>query len=99
MHFFPLLVDHPGVKTSHCHAAIGIMAVKKTRNGVFLYFGHNTDSFVSSADLVRVSIQNILINYYAGVGIHERERQETRLCDVTKHGQWQYRSGRAGRKV
>ncbi|KAK2766896.1 hypothetical protein FQN54_006210 [Arachnomyces sp. PD_36] len=40
-------MDHPGVKTSHCQAAIGIMGVKKTRDGVFLYFGHNTDSFAS----------------------------------------------------
>jgi taspase, threonine aspartase, 1 len=38
-------MDHPGVKNSHCAGAIGIMAVKKTRHGVMLYFGHNTDSF------------------------------------------------------
>ncbi|EEP80366.1 conserved hypothetical protein [Uncinocarpus reesii 1704] len=38
-------MGHPGVKASHCHAAIGIMAVKKTNKGIALYFGHNTDSF------------------------------------------------------
>ena len=38
-------MEHPGVKNSHCQGAIGIMAVKKTRDGIFLYFGHNTDSF------------------------------------------------------
>ncbi|GAD97121.1 asparginase [Paecilomyces variotii No. 5] len=38
-------MDHVGVKNSHCQAAIGIMAVKKTKDGVFLFFGHNTDSF------------------------------------------------------
>lgn len=38
-------MNHPGVKSSHCAGAIGIMAVKKTKDGVFLYFGHNTDSF------------------------------------------------------
>lgn len=38
-------MGHPGVKTSHCAGAIGIMAVKKTKHGVMLYFGHNTDSF------------------------------------------------------
>ena len=38
---------HPGVKCSHCHAAIGIMAVKKTKEGITFVFGHNTDSFVS----------------------------------------------------
>ena len=38
-------MNHPGVKGSHCAGAIGIMAVKKTRDGVMLLFGHNTDSF------------------------------------------------------
>lgn len=42
---------HIGVKNSHCQAAIGIMAVKKTKDGVFLFFGHNTDSFVSTITL------------------------------------------------
>ncbi len=38
-------MNHPGVKSSHCAGAIGVMAVKKTKDGIFLYFGHNTDSF------------------------------------------------------
>ena len=38
-------MNHPGVRNSHCAGAIGIMSVKKTRDGIFLYFGHNTDSF------------------------------------------------------
>jgi len=38
-------MGHPGVKNSHCAGAIGILAVKKTRHGIMLYFGHNTDSF------------------------------------------------------
>ena len=38
-------MNHPGVTNSHCAGAIGVMAVKKTRDGIFLYFGHNTDSF------------------------------------------------------
>ncbi|OJJ50904.1 hypothetical protein ASPZODRAFT_55003 [Penicilliopsis zonata CBS 506.65] len=38
-------MGHPGVRSSPCPAAIGLMAVKKTNDGVFLYFGHNTDSF------------------------------------------------------
>ena len=38
-------MDHPGVSNSHCVGAIGILAVKKTRDGVYFYFGHNTDSF------------------------------------------------------
>ncbi|KIX08360.1 uncharacterized protein Z518_03016 [Rhinocladiella mackenziei CBS 650.93] len=36
---------HPGVSNSHCAGAIGILAVKKTRDGIYFYFGHNTDSF------------------------------------------------------
>ncbi|PLB47255.1 asparaginase family protein [Aspergillus steynii IBT 23096] len=38
-------MEHPGVRGSHCQGAIGVMAVKKTNDGTFLYFGHNTDSF------------------------------------------------------
>ncbi|RAL14023.1 threonine aspartase 1 [Aspergillus homomorphus CBS 101889] len=39
-------MGHPGVRGSRCQAAIGIVAVKKTTHGIYLYFGHNTDSFV-----------------------------------------------------
>lgn len=38
-------MKHPGVQNSHCVGAIGILTVKKTRDGIFFYFGHNTDSF------------------------------------------------------
>ena len=38
-------MNHPGVSNSHCAGAIGILAVKKTREGIYFYFGHNTDSF------------------------------------------------------
>ena len=38
-------MDHPGVKTSHCTGALGVLSVKKTLDGIFLYFAHNTDSF------------------------------------------------------
>lgn len=38
-------MGHPGVKNSHCAGAIGVLAVKKTRHGIMLFFGHNTDSF------------------------------------------------------
>lgn len=38
-------MTHPGVSNSHCTGAIGILAVKKTREGIYFYFGHNTDSF------------------------------------------------------
>ncbi|KAL9100660.1 MAG: hypothetical protein Q9163_003987 [Psora crenata] len=38
-------MGHPSVKHSHSAGAIGILGVKKTTDGVFLYFAHNTDSF------------------------------------------------------
>ncbi|EFR00281.1 threonine aspartase 1 [Nannizzia gypsea CBS 118893] len=38
-------MGHPAVKSSHCHAAIGVMTVKKTHDGIIFVFGHNTDSF------------------------------------------------------
>ncbi|KAL2821654.1 nucleophile aminohydrolase [Aspergillus granulosus] len=39
-------MDYPGVKASHCKGSVGIMTVKKTIDGVYLYFAHNTDTFV-----------------------------------------------------
>ncbi|KAE8349576.1 nucleophile aminohydrolase [Aspergillus coremiiformis] len=55
-------MGHPGVKDSHCRGAIGIMAVKKTIDGVYLCFGHNTDSFalasMSSEDKKPVSVMS-----------------------------------------
>ncbi|OCK83257.1 N-terminal nucleophile aminohydrolase [Lepidopterella palustris CBS 459.81] len=38
-------MGHPSVKHSNSAGAIGILGVKKTRDGVHLYFAHNTDSF------------------------------------------------------
>lgn len=38
-------MGHPGVKSCPSAGAIGVMAVKKTRDGYYLYFAHNTDSF------------------------------------------------------
>ncbi len=40
-------VGHPSVTNSHSAGAIGVLALKKTKDGVWLYWGHNTDSFVS----------------------------------------------------
>ncbi|KAI0598641.1 nucleophile aminohydrolase [Biscogniauxia sp. FL1348] len=37
--------EHPGVKFSSSAGAIGVMAVKKSPMGYYLYFAHNTDSF------------------------------------------------------
>ena len=38
-------MGHPSVKTSHSAGAIGVMSVKKTTEGIWLHFAHNTDSF------------------------------------------------------
>lgn len=38
-------MKHPGVEHSPCQGAIGILSVKKTKHGIYFYFGHNTDSF------------------------------------------------------
>lgn len=38
-------MGHPSVKNSNSAGAIGVLGVKKTRDGVGLFFAHNTDSF------------------------------------------------------
>ncbi|KZF19494.1 N-terminal nucleophile aminohydrolase [Xylona heveae TC161] len=38
-------MQHPSVRHSHSPGAIGLLAVKKSRDGTYLYFAHNTDSF------------------------------------------------------
>ncbi|KAK4228439.1 nucleophile aminohydrolase [Podospora fimiseda] len=38
-------MGHPGVRSQPSAGAIGVMAVKKDRTGVYFYFAHNTDSF------------------------------------------------------
>ena len=41
------------MKQSHSAGAIGVLGVKKTVDGVYLYFAHNTDSFVGSLPIFR----------------------------------------------
>lgn len=43
---------HPSVKNSHSVGAIGVLSVKKTKDGLYLYFAHNTDSFVSDPSIL-----------------------------------------------
>ncbi|KAK0634624.1 putative 20S proteasome subunit alpha type 2 [Bombardia bombarda] len=38
-------MGHPGVRNQPSTGAIGVMAVKKDKYGVYFYFAHNTDSF------------------------------------------------------
>ncbi|KAL8827039.1 MAG: hypothetical protein Q9170_007172 [Blastenia crenularia] len=42
-------MDHPSVKNSYSAGAIGVLGVKKTNDGVWLYFAHNTDSFAMAS--------------------------------------------------
>ncbi|KAF7156793.1 hypothetical protein CNMCM6106_001464 [Aspergillus hiratsukae] len=55
-------MEHPGVKASPCGGAIGILTVKKTKDGIFFYFGHNSDSFalasMSSEDRKPLSVMS-----------------------------------------
>ncbi|EER38260.1 asparaginase [Histoplasma capsulatum H143] len=55
-------MDHPGVKSSHCHAAIGVMTVKVTREGIAFYFAHNTDSFVFRLLVLEKGILSVRAN-------------------------------------
>ncbi|KKA26221.1 hypothetical protein TD95_000007 [Thielaviopsis punctulata] len=38
-------MKHPGVMYSPAPAAIGVLSVKQSRQGIYFYFAHNTDSF------------------------------------------------------
>ena len=38
-------MKHPSVLQSHSTGAIGMLSVKKTKDGAYFYYGHNTDSF------------------------------------------------------
>lgn len=38
-------MNHPSVRNSQSVGAIGMLTVKRTAEGAWLYFGHNTDSF------------------------------------------------------
>ncbi|GAM90086.1 hypothetical protein ANO11243_081260 [Dothideomycetidae sp. 11243] len=38
-------MGHPSVQNSNSNGAIGVLCVKKTKDGINLHFAHNTDSF------------------------------------------------------
>lgn len=60
------------MKDSHCHGAIGIMSVKKTIDGVFLFFGHNTDSFVSTISITKPQLLTVS-QALASMGIKDKK--------------------------
>ena len=45
-YIFFLVQGHPSVRNSPAAGAIGLLAAKKTAEGIYIYFAHNTDSFV-----------------------------------------------------
>ena len=42
-------MSHPSVVNSHSTGAIGLLTVKKTKDGAYLFYGHNTDSFAMAS--------------------------------------------------
>ncbi|KAF2761904.1 N-terminal nucleophile aminohydrolase [Pseudovirgaria hyperparasitica] len=42
-------MGHPSVQNSNSAGAIGVLGAKKTRDGIFFYYAHNTDSFALSS--------------------------------------------------
>ncbi|KAL8910529.1 MAG: hypothetical protein Q9172_007830, partial [Xanthocarpia lactea] len=44
-----LFLGHPSVKNSYSAGGIGVLGVKKTTDGIWLYFAHNTDSFAMAS--------------------------------------------------
>lgn len=42
-------MKHPSVAQSHSTGAIGVLSVKKSKDGTFLFYAHNTDSFAISS--------------------------------------------------
>ena len=42
-------MKHPSVTHSHSTGAIGVLSVKKSKDGTFLFYAHNTDSFALSS--------------------------------------------------
>ncbi|KAL8798068.1 MAG: hypothetical protein Q9182_006979 [Xanthomendoza sp. 2 TL-2023] len=42
-------MGHPSVRTSYSTGGIGVLGVKKTNDGIWLYFAHNTDSFAMAS--------------------------------------------------
>ncbi|KAL8714375.1 MAG: hypothetical protein Q9220_001708 [cf. Caloplaca sp. 1 TL-2023] len=42
-------MGHPSVKNSYSAGGIGVLGVKKSNDGIWLYFAHNTDSFAMAS--------------------------------------------------
>ena len=71
------------MKHSHSAGAIGILGVKKTVDGVWLYFAHNTDSFVSS---LFSNVDSLIADACVGCSFNVLFRQQTKIIDVPQQG-------------
>ena len=80
-------MGHASVKNSNSAAAIGVLSVKKTRTGILLFYGHNTDSFAmasmsSDDDLPKCTMSRSKGNGQIAQGgrmISHRARKRTRV--------------------
>lgn len=74
---------HPSVKNSHSVGAIGVLSVKKTKDGMYLYFAHNTDSFVCIHGKSAIFPLILL-----GTCFYGRGRRRTNMHHVSKQRKW-----------
>ena len=44
-------MQHPSVRMSPAQAALGLLSIKRDKNGIWLYFAHNTESFAMGSML------------------------------------------------
>jgi len=57
------------------------MAVKKTKDGIFLFFGHNTDSFVRCFDSSSVA-RKADLDFQALASMHSEDRKP--VCTMSR---------------
>ncbi|KAF5015111.1 hypothetical protein F66182_13665, partial [Fusarium sp. NRRL 66182] len=77
-------MGHPSVKHSHCEAAIGVMAVKKTTDGIYLFFCHNTDSFIKLPIVSCLVVRDRAVQRKAG-GFQDIVGQRVEVPPMNSH--------------
>ena len=75
---------HPALKNSEIKGSVGIMVVKKTKDGISLSFAHNTESFVGSPYSACVKRSIADRSLLLGPSIHVEQWCIARGCHVTK---------------
>lgn len=61
-------MGHASVKNSNSAGAIGILGIKKTRHGMMLFYGHNTDSFALASMLSEDNVPKCTMSRSNGNG-------------------------------